>query len=118
MAVLRVAALVQHAVFLSQDFYIGYGWYRRHSQLPGDDCGAMRVSLEFDGVFQEAEVSSTARTLGAQGWLHRVFAGYYGCRQAGGQFVAVRVNNNWDAAWRRVRVSMSSAGGFIAMFAS
>ena len=41
--------------FMSPDFYVGYSWYRKHLTLPASATGR-RVSLEFDGVFQEAEV--------------------------------------------------------------
>src|SRR5262245_10108422 len=41
--------------FMSQDFYTGYGWYRKHLELPNDITGK-HLTLEFEGVFQEAEV--------------------------------------------------------------
>src|SRR4051794_35366850 len=37
--------------FQSPDFYVGYGWYRKHFKLPAEAAG-MRVSLEFEGAFQ------------------------------------------------------------------
>lgn len=41
--------------FMSKDFYVGYGWYRRHMNVPADYAGK-RVNLEFEGAFQDAEV--------------------------------------------------------------
>src|SRR6266496_1285342 len=42
--------------FLSTDFYSGYGWYRKHLALDVATIAGKRVLLEFEGVFQEAEV--------------------------------------------------------------
>lgn len=41
--------------FMSKDFYTGYGWYRRHLEMDRSDLKGL-VFLEFDGVFQEAEI--------------------------------------------------------------
>ena len=83
--------------FMSQDFYTGYGWYRKHLALP-DALGGKRVSLEFDGVFQEAEVFVNGKSVGS----HR--GGYTGfpvditaAAKPGDNLIAVRVNNLWDA---------------------
>lgn len=40
---------------MSKDFYTGYGWYRRHLEMDRSDLKGL-VFLEFDGVFQEAEI--------------------------------------------------------------
>src|ERR1700752_954863 len=40
--------------FRTPEFYVGYGWYRRSLSL--DETRAKRLFLEFDGVFQEAEI--------------------------------------------------------------
>lgn len=42
---------------MSKDFYVGYGWYRKQIQLSAADL-KRKLFLEFDGVFQEAEVLS------------------------------------------------------------
>ena len=41
--------------FRSPDFYVGYGWYRRHIRV---DAATVKeqASLEFEGAFQDAEV--------------------------------------------------------------
>ena len=41
--------------FLGSGFYVGYGWYRKDIQVDKSWQGK-RLALEFDGVFQEAEI--------------------------------------------------------------
>jgi len=83
--------------FASERFYTGYGWYRKHFAIPSAWFG-MRVNLEFDGVFQVAELFVNGKRIGE----HK--GGYTGFTfditdavKAGTNIVAVRVNNNWDA---------------------
>lgn len=81
--------------FMSRDFYVGYGWYRKRFNIahkPDDS----RIILEFDGVFQEAEVFVNGQPLG-----HHV-GGYTGFEiditdaiTEGNNLMAVRVNNIW-----------------------
>jgi len=83
--------------FASDKFYVGYGWYRKHFEVPASWTGK-RVHLEFDGVFQVAEVFVNGKRVG----LHK--GGYTGfslditdALTPGTNVVAVRVNNLWDA---------------------
>ncbi|CAN5397977.1 glycoside hydrolase family 2 TIM barrel-domain containing protein [soil metagenome] len=84
--------------FQSPDFYVGYGWYRKHFNLPADAAGR-RVSLEFEGAFQVAEMFVNGQRVGE----HR--GGYTGfsiditgaAHPGQDNVVAVRVNNLWDA---------------------
>jgi hypothetical protein len=83
--------------FAADRFYVGYGWYRKHFDAPRAWSGK-RVNLEFDGVFQVAEVFVNGKRVGE----HR--GGYTGftvditdAMRSGNNVVAVRVNNNWDA---------------------
>jgi hypothetical protein len=78
-------------------FYVGYGWYRKHFDVPAAWTGK-RVSLEFDGVFQVAEVFVNGQRVGE----HK--GGYTGFTfditdavKPGDNLVAVRVNNLWNA---------------------
>jgi len=78
-------------------FYVGYGWYRKHFDVPADWTGK-RVNLEFDGVFQVAEVFVNGQRIGE----HK--GGYTGFTfditdavTPGDNVVAVRVNNLWNA---------------------
>lgn len=83
--------------FRTAEFYVGYGWYRRWFAVPaGSD--SRRFFLEFDGVFQVAEVFVNGQRVGA----HR--GGYTGfciditaAVRRGNNLLAVRVNNLWDA---------------------
>ena len=83
--------------FLGSGFYVGYGWYRKNIDLPQAWKGK-QVSLEFDGVFQDAEIYVN----GKQAGRHR--GGYTGFSidisafaKPGANTIAVRVNNLWNA---------------------
>lgn len=83
--------------FLGKGFYVGYGWYRKTLQVPAAWQGK-RISLEFDGVFQDAEIYVD----GTRAGRHR--GGYTGFSiditaqvHPGPNTIAVRVNNLWDA---------------------
>lgn len=83
--------------FLSSEFYTGYGWYRKVLDLSKDDL-ERDLFLEFDGVFQEAEVYVNGTLAG----MHR--GGYTGFSirvtpyvKRGENQIAVRVNNLWLA---------------------
>jgi len=82
--------------FLSDRFYVGYGWYRKHFTVPPAWSGK-RLFVEFDGAFQEAEVFVNGRNVG------RHIGGYTGfscditaAAVPGDNLVAVRVNNLWN----------------------
>jgi hypothetical protein len=82
--------------FAADKFYVGYGWYRKHFDVPKAWSGK-RISLEFDGVFQVAEVFINGRRIGE----HK--GGYTGFTfditdavKTGDNVAAIRVNNNWD----------------------
>ncbi len=83
--------------FGSPRFYTGYGWYRKRFQVPTSWKG-QQISLDFEGVFQDAEVFVNEQRMGR----HR--EGYTGFEidissalKPGENLVAVRVNNLWDA---------------------
>jgi hypothetical protein len=82
--------------FASPKFYVGYGWYRKHFNVP-KSWADQRMFLQFDGAFQDAEVFVNGRRVGE----HR--GGYTGfsydvtdVAQTGDNVVAVRVNNRWN----------------------
>ncbi|PAW92043.1 beta-galactosidase [Mucilaginibacter sp. MD40] len=84
--------------FMSTEFYIGYGWYRKHFSLE-NDLANKKAYLDFEGVFQEAEIFVNGQKMGS----HK--GGYTGFRidisgalKKGDNLVAVRVNNVWNAA--------------------
>ena len=81
--------------FLSTDFYEGYGWYRKNFKVDKKELEGV-LSLDFDGVFQEAEIYVNGQKAG----VHR--GGYTGFNvdmtpflHEGDNVVAVRVNNLW-----------------------
>jgi hypothetical protein len=83
--------------FQSKDFYVGYGWYRKSFDVPGNWAGK-RLFVEFDGAFQDAEVFVNGKPVG-----HHL-GGYTGfsyditeAAHAGNNVLAVRLNNNWNA---------------------
>jgi beta-galactosidase len=83
--------------FGSTRFYVGYGWYRKYFQVPASWQG-QKLFLDFEGVFQDAEVFVNGQRVGQ----HR--GGYTGFEidissavRTGDNLVAVRVNNLWNA---------------------
>lgn len=82
--------------FLSPDFYVGFGWYRKHFVLP-PGCDRKKIFLEFEGIFQHAEIFVNNKKTGE----HK--GGYTGFSidisetiKEGDNIVAVRVNNLWN----------------------
>lgn len=81
--------------FMSKDFYVGYGWYRKTFRVTADEL-SLKNFLEFDGVFQEAEVYVNGKSTGSH------IGGYTGFSidiskhlVQGENVVAIRVNNIW-----------------------
>jgi hypothetical protein len=78
-------------------FYIGYGWYRKHFGVPADWMGR-RINLEFDGVFQVAEIFVNGQPVGThQGGYTGFTFDITDAVKTGDNIVAVRVNNLWNA---------------------
>lgn len=82
--------------FESKQFYMGYGWYRKSFELDVCDAGKS-ISLDFDGVFQDAELYVNGHLAG------RHVGGYTGfsvpisqLTHLGKNVVAIRVNNVWQ----------------------
>ena len=82
--------------FAADRFYVGYGWYRKQFDVPKAWSGK-RINLEFDGVFQVAELFVNGKRIGE----HK--GGYTGFTfditdavKTGDNVVAVRANNIWD----------------------
>lgn len=83
--------------FRSKDFYVGYGWYRKTIDVTPQMMGKYIV-LNFDGVFQSAQVYVNGELSGE----HQ--GGYIGFSinitpqvVIGKNTIAVRVNNLWNA---------------------
>ncbi len=83
--------------FLSNRFYVGYGWYRKNLLLPKEWDG-QKIFLDFDGVFQEIKLFVNGQFSGS----HR--GGYTGFRIDITPFlkfgeknvISAQVNNIWD----------------------
>jgi hypothetical protein len=83
--------------FMSPDFYVGYGWYRKNFNVPVS-YKRKRLFIEFEGAFQDAEIFVNGKEAGT----HK--GGYTGfsidISQAvipGRNVIAVRLNNLWNA---------------------
>ena len=84
--------------FLAQNFYVGYGWYRKHFDVPGDAAGK-RVFVEFEGVFQDAEIFVNGTRAGHHlgGYTGFSFDVTNAVKVGGDNLLSVRVNNLWNA---------------------
>jgi hypothetical protein len=83
--------------FASSQFYIGYGWYRKHFTVLKAWRGK-RINLEFDGAFQVTEVFVNGQRVGGHKGGYTGFTfDITGAVKAGDNVVAVRVNNLWNA---------------------
>ncbi|RHJ55191.1 glycoside hydrolase family 2 protein [Bacteroides sp. AM10-21B] len=81
--------------FLSKDFYVGYGWYRKHLKMDRADMDK-RLFLEFDGVFQEAEIYVNGHLAGSHVGGYTGFSiDFTPYAVEGDNVVAIRVNNLW-----------------------
>ncbi|HUA60443.1 MAG TPA: glycoside hydrolase family 2 TIM barrel-domain containing protein [Verrucomicrobiae bacterium] len=82
--------------FRSAQFYVGYGWYRKHFAVPAQWLGKS-LFLEFDGAFQDAEIFVNGRSVGAhQGGYTGFSIDITAAVTTGDNLVAVRLNNNWN----------------------
>lgn len=83
--------------FRSKDFYVGYGWYRKIIKKESS-WKEKQVYLDFDGVFQDADIFINGKSIAK----HQ--GGYIGFTvditpylTDGDNLLAVQVNNLWNA---------------------
>lgn len=82
--------------FMSRDFYVGYGWYRKTWELTRKQLEKQHF-LEFDGVFCEAEIYVNGQKAGHhEGGYTGFSVNITPYLKAGQNLVAVRVNNLWN----------------------
>ena len=82
--------------FMSKDFYVGYGWYRKHLRLDKSDL-TKQLFLEFDGVFQEAEIFVNRHLAGSHiGGYTGFYIDFSQYAVRGDNILAVRGNNLWS----------------------
>lgn len=83
--------------FRSESFYVGYGWYQKNLEIKKDWLGKV-IKLEFDGVFQVAEVFLNGKKVGEHHGGYTSFQfDITNAVKEGNNLLAVRVNNIWDA---------------------
>ncbi len=81
----------------NEKFYVGYGWYRKALDVPPEWAGK-RVFLEFEGVFQEAEIFVNGRRMGGHAGGYTGFSvDITDALTPGKNTLAVRVNNKWNS---------------------
>lgn len=81
---------------MSSDFYVGYGWYRKAFEVP-DSWDGKRFEIDFDGVFQVAEVFVNGQAVATHEGGYSAFS--YDITEyikPGENLIAVRVNNIWQ----------------------
>lgn len=82
--------------FQAPEVYVGYGWYRKDLMLPTMPM-SRRWTLEFEAVFQTAEVYVNGRKIGRHRGGHTGFpADITRALHPGHNLIAVRVDNIWD----------------------
>ena len=83
--------------FQSKDFYVGYGWYRKHLEIK-PEWTSKRIFLEFEGAFQDAEVFVNGARIGEhKGGFTGFSMDITSAVHPGDNLLAVRLNNNWNA---------------------
>jgi hypothetical protein len=83
--------------FQADHFYVGYGWYRKVLPLTASQITGKRISIEFEGVFQDAEVFVNGKAVGHHLGGYNGFAyDVTSAVKAGSNVIAVRVNNLWN----------------------
>jgi len=82
--------------FRSAQFYVGYGWYRKHFEA-AREWRDKSVFLEFEAAFQDAEIFVNGRRVGRhQGGYTGFSIDISGAVTVGDNLLAVRLNNNWN----------------------
>lgn len=84
--------------FMSSDFYVGPGWYRKKFQVSKDiEYNTDRWFLEFDGVFQTTDIYVNGEKAGSHiGGYTGFTIDITGHLRPGDNMVAVRVDNTWQ----------------------
>lgn len=82
--------------FMSSDFYIGYGWYRKRF-IADASIKLKKTYLEFEGVFQVAEVYVNGILAGKhEGGFTGFKIDISNTLRKGSNTIAIRVNNIWQ----------------------
>lgn len=82
--------------FQENEFYVGYGCYRKTLHIDKEWIGK-RISLEFQGAFQDAEIYLNGFLAGAHRGGYTAFEiDITPYAEAGSNLLFVRLNNLWD----------------------
>ena len=82
--------------FMASQFYVGYGWYRKHFAGPAFWTGK-NVYLEFQAAFDQAEIFVNGKKVGEHSGGYNGFSiDITSAIETGDNVVAVRLNNNWN----------------------
>jgi hypothetical protein len=82
---------------MSKDFYGGCGWYRKHLEIKPQWMGK-RISLEFEGAFQEAEIFMNGKRVGEhKGGFTGFSLDVTPAIHPGDNVLAVRLDSKWNA---------------------
>ena len=82
--------------FMENEFYVGYGCYRKHVTMKREWLGK-RISLEFQGVFQEMELYVNEKKAGEHKGGYTAFViDITNFMKPGDNLIFVRVNNLWN----------------------
>jgi len=82
--------------FMASQFYVGYGWYRKHFAGPAFWTGK-NVYLEFQAAFDQAEIFVNGKKVGEHSGGYNGFSiDITAAIETGDNVVAVRLNNNWN----------------------
>ena len=83
--------------FMESGFYAGYGWYRKHFDVPASWSGKS-VFLEFQAAFDQAQIYVNGQQVGEHIGGYNGFSIDIGSAiETGDNVVAVRLNNEWNA---------------------
>ncbi|WP_255570210.1 glycoside hydrolase family 2 TIM barrel-domain containing protein [Cohnella sp. CFH 77786] len=81
---------------MENEWYVGYGWYRKHIKWVPEWENKM-ISLEFEGVFQVAEIFVNGTIAGKHEGGYTGFSlNITRLLKQGDNLIAVRVNNHWN----------------------
>jgi hypothetical protein len=82
--------------FRAPQFYVGYGWYRKHLQIH-EPTSNRKFFLEFEGVFQDTHIFVNGFAVGQhQGGYTGFSIDITSALRDGDNIVAVRVDNRWN----------------------
>jgi len=82
--------------FRSEKFYVGYGWYRKNLRIEKEWI-SKNLELEFDGVFQVAEIYINGKKVGEhQGGYTGFTVNISKYVKQGDNSLAIKVNNIWN----------------------